>query len=103
MFLLGFLTFFGCFTALAPILWDKWPTADLFNLDDPEQLYVDLYYYLYPPYAHVSAYALGILVGYLMRKYPEKMPESKQTYGYSYLVSKLSTGSVCLHIQQGLV
>ena len=88
MFLLGFLTFFGCFTALAPILWDKWPTADLFNLDDPEQLYVDLYYYLYPPYAHVSAYALGILVGYLMRKYPEKCQNlNKLTVTAIWLVS----------------
>lgn len=72
MCFLGFLTLFGCFTSLLPILWDKWPTVNLLQFDDPEQLYIDLYYYLYPPYAHISAYALGTLVGYLMRRYPEQ-------------------------------
>ena len=72
MFFLAFLTIAGCFTALLPILWGKWPTVNLLQFDDPEQLYIDLYYYLYPPYAHLSAYALGILVGYIMRKYPER-------------------------------
>ena len=74
MYGLGSLTILGCFTTLMPVLWGKRPANNLLNswVEDTEQLYDDMYYYLYPPYAHVSAYALGILIGYVMRKYPDQ-------------------------------